>query len=117
MVIDGGKAGCTGCGGRCRMRVVGYRKRVMYEQRPVRRAETIGAQCPVRRCGGCGREEAVAEGTAVPLALFRPGEGDAAPEAGAGAGAAGASGDACLGPSPAAPAGGAAGDDGAVNDI
>ena len=72
-----------GCGTpRCKghVRVRDYRKRTMYEQPPPRRAVTIEAQSPLWECNGCGASGTETAGTAVPLHVFKPEEGDAEPD-------------------------------------
>ena len=86
VVIDGGDdRACedSGCGG-VRL-VTGYVSRIQVEKKPQPKSETIESLCPKWACsGGCGRCGVTTRGTGVPLHMFRPREGDAAPSAAGG---------------------------------
>ena len=94
------------CGGE--RRVTGYVSRFMVEKKQPPKPETIESLCPKWACsGGCGRRGVTTRGTGVPLHMFRPREGDAAPSA-AGGGEARGEGEEAAGAPAAVPNGGAA---------
>ena len=110
-----GTGGCDGC-----IRVDEYAKRTVHDRPPPRKPSTVEAQCPRWKCSKCKDSGTATAGTAVPLHLFKPEEGDAEPERPAAAAAAAAGqGDAEAVPEAASAASGAAGAGGgpcAAND-
>lgn len=68
--------------------ITGYASRIMVERKPRPAPEVIETHCPKSECEKCGRKWTATSGTAVPLHKFAPQEGEPAPSAAGGPGAA-----------------------------